>query len=493
MERKEKDLHFHRMERLEKKGFLKQIHLLEPEEWKTKILADPMIPRSYSQTRLLAKRLYDRKSRKGILEYKRIWPKIGVLFPWWEECSESIHSLLNLGLQNPFLDDRQRRTIESDIDADMPNFEHTKETTHFILHWTDSSADAADNIADSTIIDDTADYLEEAWEKYHSTFGRAPYVPPSSTKIDVYFYDISAVGSTASDEGISLDSFWWNNTPGIRQPTSAHELFHRLQYAFGYRTIHTPSGNYKWFSEGTASWSEVFVWNRVSFDYKINTIFDTPDYNLQTASYSALPFWIFFDTRQRDAPDDIPLVRMLQEYEIDGDIVRAANDTIIDDWPTGNVFNQLDSLFGLFARERRIGAWEQTPTGGHPYRDIRDSDGNIVNPTLQLVDVSISLGDIYSLSTLVNSLGTDYYKFNLDPNTDGKTLNISLTGDSSGDFTFFIIWEKDGHYMNSMFPFARNLPYGFSETIDLGYANTVTLVVSGRMTGGSYLLYANVY
>ena len=182
-----------------------------------------------------------------------------------------------------------------------------------------------------------------------------------------------------------------------------------------------------------------------------------------------------------------------QEYEIDGDIVRAANDTIVDDWPTGNVFNQLDSLFGLFSRERQRGVWEQTPTGGHPYRDLRDSDDTIMNPSVAMVDVNLSLGDTYPLSTLVNPLGADYYKFILDSNTDGHTLNVSITGDSSGDFSFFIIWEKDGRFTKSLFPFERNLPYGFSETIDLAYANTVILVVCGRMNGGSYTLNANVY
>lgn len=492
MKRKEDETQFHRLERLEKKGMKIQHPVLEREEWRNITRADSMIPRSYAQVRQLAKIIYDRKARKAIFPYLRKRPRIGVLFSWWEECAESVYSQFNMGLQNPFLTARQRQTIESDIDADMPAFEQTKDTTHFTLHWTDSSAEAADNIDDETIIDDTGDYLETAWDKYNSIFGRAPYVPTGSTKIDVYFYDINAIGATSLDGGIDLDSTWWKDTPGIRQPTSAHELFHRLQYEFGYRRLHTPSGNYKWFSEGTASWAEVFVWNRVSKDYKMNTIFDTPDSNLLTASYSALPFWIFFDTRQRDDPDDIPLVRMLQEYEIDGDIVRSANDTIVDDWPPNNVYNQLDSLFALFARERRMGAWEQTPTGGHPYRDILDSDGNVITPTVQVLDVNLSLGDTYVVTTAVNPLASDYFHFILDPNTAGKTLAISVDGSSLGDFSFYTIWEKDGSFKRAMFPMVGSDDHAFSESIDLDFANALVMIVSGRMKGGSYDLNANV-
>ncbi len=493
MKRYEDEIKFYQLERLAKKGMKMQVRVLDKKEWRNLVLADPKIPRSYSQVRRLAKMIYDRKVRKTFLPFKRKWPKFGVLNPWWEECAESVYSLLNMGLQNPFLNANQRQAIESDIDADMPTFEHTKDTTHFTLHWTDNSADASDNISDEAIINDTGDYLETAWDKYNSVFGRAPYVPSGSTKIDVYFYDLSnAIGATSQEGGIDLDASWWNNTPGVRQPCSAHELFHRLQYEFGYRRLHTPSGNYKWFSEGTASWSEVFVWNRVSLDYKMHEIFNIPDTNLLTASYKALPFWIFFDTRQRDDPNDIPLVRMLQEYEIDGDIVRSANDTIFDDWPPNNVYNQLDSLFALFSRERRIGAWEQTPTGGHPYRDILDSDGSVISPTLQILDVNISFGDTYSVTTTVNPLASDYYNFILDPNTAGKTIAISVDGSSVGDFSFYIIWDKDGRFKTAIYPFFSEEDYGYSETIDLDFANNLMQIVSGRMNGGTYTLTTNV-
>ncbi|MFX0107864.1 MAG: hypothetical protein ACFE7R_06255 [Candidatus Hodarchaeota archaeon] len=494
MKRKDDDIRIHRLEKLEKKGMKIEVPIMSKEDWRATVLADPLIPRTYSQLRRMGKMIYDRKMRKQFLPFERRFPIQGVLYPWWQECLETVYSTFNIGLQNPFLNANQRNAIESDMDSDMPPFENTRDTTHFTLHWTDNSADAADNIDDENIIVETGDHLETAWDKYDATFGRTPYIIPGNAKIDVYFYDLAnAIGGTFPTSGIDFDSSWWVNTPGVRQPCSAHELFHRLQYTFGFRTTHAAAGNYQWFTEGTASWSEVFVWSRVSLDYKMHTIFNTPDYNLLTSSYRALPFWIFFDTRQRDDPDDIPLVRMLEEYEIDGDIVRAANDTIIDDWPPNNVYNQLDSIFALFARERRKGNWEQTPTGGHPYAHILDSDGNDINPVLQVLDVDLSFGDTYSVSTSVNPLGSDYYHFILNTNTAGKTISVDVDGSAYGDFSFYTIWEKDGVFKMARFPSVGPTDYAFSETIDLDYANAMILIVSGRMSGGGYSLSASIF
>jgi len=82
MKRYEDEIKFYQLERLAKKGMKMQVHVLDKKEWRNLVLADPKIPRSYSQVRRLAKMIYDRKVRKTFLPFKRKWPKFGVLYTY---------------------------------------------------------------------------------------------------------------------------------------------------------------------------------------------------------------------------------------------------------------------------------------------------------------------------------------------------------------------------------------------------------------------------
>jgi hypothetical protein len=378
------------------------------------------------------------------------------------------------------------------MDADVPSFENSEETDHFILKWTNSSANASDNIADSTIITDTGNFLETAWDAYRSTFGREPYVPSGESKIEVLFHDITGYGVASPPDGpIKFDASSWVNIPGIRQPTSAHELFHKLQYAFGFRTTWTPSSPYKWFSEGTASWAEVFIWQRVSGSYKIIDLFSNPDMNLYDASYRALPFWIFYQARQQDSPVDNPMVSFLHKYELSGNEEQALEDGVADEWAPNNVHSQLAHFFALFSRERTRDAWKTGPSGAL-YADILDPDDNPIGPVLTKIEVPLGLGDSYADAGTISPLGSDYYRFSFAADTDGATLAASVDGASTGDFSYYLVWEKANAFSRGVFPFMATEDYSLSETIDLNFADSVTLIVSGRGIGGTYTLNASV-
>lgn len=503
------------LDRLAKKGLKVSVRVPDVQTWREIVKADPTIPRSFLQLRRLGQSIFGTKGRRPVRPFRpevisrrfrlrrlRVMPLLttmrGVITRRFEECGESLYSSFFTGLGNPLLTDRQRALIEADIDDATPEFENSTETDHFILRWTNESPHTADNIADAAIIDETAENLETAWERYNTVFGKTPYVPAGSTKIEVVFQDIGGFGVSSPPDGpIQFDAEHWVDEPGIRQPTSAHELFHKLQYAFGYRTKHAPSGDYKWFSEGTAVWSEVFVWQRVSRAYKVNGLFENPDLNLYNASYRALTFWIFFQTRQQDAPDDNPLVPFLQKYEAieagEAYPERTALAEVIDeDWPPNNVYGQLDHFFALFSRERRLGAWRQTPTGGQPYATILGPDGNNITPALMVTEISLGAGDNYVNNGSVSQLGSDYYRFNLENDAEGQIFTVSVTGVPGGDYSYYLVWEKNGAFRKATFPFGITGDYGFSETIDLGTANSLMLIISGRGTGGAYTINASV-
>lgn len=476
---------------------------------------DRNIPRSFVQTRKLIRDTFgtDGKRLKKTIRpeiykptisrrlYKKSTPLLsirrGYVLRRFEECHEELYARIFLGLSNPYLTAAQFRLLETDIDDATPDFENSHETEHFILRSTNSSSHSADNISDSTIIEETGEFLETAWELYESTFGRAPYLPESTTKMEVLFQDIGAIGLASPADGpIQFDSATWISDPGVRQPSSAHELFHKLQYAFGYRTKHTPSGQYKWFSEGTASWAEVFVWQRVSRSYKILDLFSNPDLDLYSASYRALPYWIFFEARQKDSISDNAIADLLTKYEaLDASSTypeRTAYSEVIDeDWPENNVYGQADHFFALFSRDRRLGHWKLGPSGGL-YPTILGPDDSEIEPILAVVEANLGSGDTYENAETVGGYASDYYRLLFEDDTNGKTLDLSVDGDSTGDFSFYLIWERNGQWKRATFPFLLTEDYGTSYTLELSEANSVILVISGRGKGGSYSLTASI-
>ncbi len=481
--------------KLQKKGVFIRVPVVSRDDFRTLIQADSSIPRAYPQLKRLSERLFDPRRRRRLAASELgLKPHLGLLHRTIEECLESAYSNFFAGLMNPQLRKAEIEDLEADIDADTPTFEQRLETDHFVLKWTNASTNAADNIADAAIISETGGHLEAAWEIYFEHFGRTPYVPSGSTKIDVLFHDIGGYGVASPPDGpIQFDAPNWVSQPGIRQPTSAHELFHKLQYAFGYRTTWSPVSPYKWFSEGTASWSEVFVWQRVSAPYKIENLFSDPGISVYDASYGALPFWIFFQARQKSNSTDKPMLNYLEHYEEHGDEESALVDAVNDEWPPNNVYRSPGSLFSLFSRERTRGdSWKIGPTGS-VYGAILAPDGSAIHPVLSQADVPLGAGDAYSVpAQTVGPLAARYFRFQFEPSADGNTFDLTVDGDPAGDFAFCLVWFKDGAFTRATFPFHHTEDHSTSQTLNLTDSNQLVLIVSGREVGGSFSLEAGV-
>jgi len=391
----------------------------------------------------------------------------------------------------------ERNTLEAEIDDATPKFENNHKTDHFILRWTNSSANTKDNIKDSSIVEQTGEFLETAWNLYETSFGRTPYIPNDATKMEVIFQNIAGIGLASPPDGpIQFDSEIWVCYPGVRQPVSAHELFHKLQYAFGFRTKHTPSENYKWFSEGTASWAEVFVWKAVSGSYKILDLFAEPDHNLYKVSYLALPYWIFFEARQKNSVNDNPLRDFLNKYDALNTSTEyperlAYSGVINQHWAHNNVYGQADNFFALFSRCRVLGDWRNGPTG-KLYPDILGPDGNKIEPTLAVIEVNLGSGDTYDPEGKVSEFGSDYYRLIFKDDADKEDITINVVGSSTGNFSYYLIWERNGQIKRESFPSALTRNYHVSYTLDLSSENSLLLIISGRDKGGDYSLTVSI-
>lgn len=244
------------------------------------------------------------------------------------------------------------------FEAACPSFENRFETEHFILEWTSRSSHSADNIRDPGIIWETGSYFEAAWDRLTGLFGRTPYLPPGSSKIHVIFHDLECYAYADPPEGpIELNSRVWTRMPSIRQSTSAHELFHKLQYAYGYKTRWMPHESMLWFTEGTAAWAEVFVWGRVTRNCKMEVMFHDVNIDLCQAEDMALPFWIYFVSGNSVTPRDRLMAKFFERCEEQRGDVRAALSDVVRD-----AYGSVDSFFDRFERERQAGFWPE-PAG----------------------------------------------------------------------------------------------------------------------------------
>ena len=254
------------------------------------------------------------------------------------------------------------------LDSAMPSFENRYETDHFVLKWTNKSRNSSDNIKDPQIIKDTGAYLEEAWTKYTDLFGRKPYAAPGRDKIDVVFRNIDCYGVADPPDGpIQFDSDAWVKNRNIRQPTSAHELFHRMQYAYGYRTRWTPQKPFTWFTEGTAAWAEVYVWGRVSRNCKVDTLFKDTRMDLYRADVNAMPFWIYFVQGNQEHANNHLMVEYFEKCEQLKDEKLALNEVI------NKTYGSVDGFFTAFAKDRKKGFFNDVCE--IPYKCILGPDG----------------------------------------------------------------------------------------------------------------------
>lgn len=260
---------------------------------------------------------------------------------------------------------------QPDADRGFPAFENRFETEHFILKWTNKSPHAADNLSDPEIVKETAGYFEIAWKKYRKVFGKTPYTPPGRSKITVIFRDLDCYAYADPPSGpIELNSLVWTKIPSIRKPTSAHELFHKLQYAYGYKTRWVPPHRpYLWFTEGTAAWAEVFVWGRVSRDCKMEDMFKNCHLDLYHAEDMALPFWIYFVSGNHKTPRNDLMVKFFRRYEKTGKVKQSLFDVIRES------HGSVDDFFARFAAERQKGFWGKPGPDCSPYTCIVGPDG----------------------------------------------------------------------------------------------------------------------
>jgi hypothetical protein len=417
----------------------------------------------------------------------------------YEWCGEYTLGLLEAVLESTLISPDAKSEIETMMVDAMPALEKEKTIGHFHFLWTEVSADSRDNVTEADI-DATAAALNDSWNLYVANFRQPKANLVGGVRIvdvEVYF-KAGLYGSTSSHTNkIFLNSRDCVRDTCRRLTTSAHELFHRVQYAYGYVT---GTGGQTWWVEGTASWSQDFCYDHIN-DYvtRIDGGLTSPDRSLLERSYDACHYWKYFGEQLHKRSTAVTsegqaMKEFLATYSSNGLNAQAASSTVtlgrisrnfnqhFQDWSKANYIKNLDHPGIRYAYDEND---EVTTSCGRTYGPYRQ-----VAPT---VDRTIS-SNTYTWTSPIqttNAYGSDYLVFNIAPAV--TRISIRFEGNPTGGagrFSAHLIMIKDNHWR-----VIYNSPSTTEQTFDANFAagtyDRAVLVVNSLATGGQYEVSVN--
>jgi len=437
-----------------------------------------LIPRNSQAIRALSKRLFSAEGRSQL-----------------DECAEFEYGNLFAALANPDVSDADRDAVDSDADASMPTFNKSYTSGHFRFQYTDNNANSKHN---STLNDikATATVLNAAWDDYTANFKKPKHYlklvtvfpPKFDEMIDVKCYDLgdSLYGVTNSSwNHIELNSNKVVNNANRRKTTPVHELFHRVEYSYGYVTG-TP--NMKWAVEATASWSQKYRAPEVG-DWmgRINSGLQSPDGDLTSRSYDVCGMWCYMGQRAGNERNFIK--KAWSEYNITNayNMKLALQKAIQAQIPNGT---SLDQLIGWW---NFTNFYKDMANAASSFDYAEDENGAGGFGPLQSVPTTNKTltkgGAAVASSGSCASYGADYHVYSLS----GSPTKVEIKITTTGKFGYALIKYKGSTMQSqgySRTPSGGNGNYTYTETINPATTDKVALVVIGNPTGGSYSISA---
>lgn len=416
-----------------------------------------------------------------------------------EWCGEYTLGLLEAVLASTLISKNAKEEIEALMADSIPTFEKEKTIGHFHFMWTETSTDARDNVTE-TDIDATGVILNDCWDRYTADL-RQPQAELIGGQriIDVEVYYLSGLGGSTSSHSNKI----FLNSRVIRdecrrQTVTVHELFHRVQYSYGYVT---GTGGQKWWVEGTASWSQDYFRDNIN-DYvnRVNSGLAEPDKSLLDRSYNACHYWKYFgeqiDKRSALVTSEVQaLGDFLEEYSTNGLDAKVASGTVTQnqisrsfnkffmDWSKANYIKDLDNPFTRYEYDEDEEVTISCLRTYGPYRHI-----------IPTVDETIA-SDIFTWASppyAVNSHGTDYLLFHIDPAVNKASIRFegNPTG-GAGQFGLHLIMIKDNRWRIIYNNYSSVTERTWNLSFAPGEYDRCVLVVNGLDTGGQYEISIN--
>lgn len=452
-----------------------KIEVLSPAVFEARFGDNKHIPRTEKAILALAQELYPSQAFKQAVQT----PPEEIA----EDCGEEDLGVLFAALQNPAVSDATRMLVDDIIAAALPVFPKNKLSLsgHFKIYYTTNDANALNNVTDAQIVT-LAAHLDSWWTKYATNFKEPKNILVGGVKrIDVYVYYISAniLGQTGSGLNyIDLNSALCVKDACKRATTSAHELFHRVQYAYGYIS---GTANMKWIVEGTASWSQKYT-NESYRDYmgRMNSGLLSPNLNLiTTRAYDACHFWVFLQERA----DFTAIKQVWAKYQVNGKNAKTAVGSIT----TARLGLNFDQYATKWSKANYIKDLTNAATGGYNYLEnavTKTSCGVVYGP---LKKVPVTAGAITTTSSFTQAgsvlpYGAKYHVF-----TVGSTVkDLAMTFKGTGTFSVAFIGMKSNAW--KAIDNTTLTTYNYKKTLAAGAWDKLAVVVMGTTTGGNYTL-----
>ena len=311
------------------------------EDWQRQVTADPDIPRDVDGLHRHIEMLHGDGAPRG-------------------HCAYSIAKRFTAGLRNPDLTDHHIDDVDAHFHEALADLPDSVESTYFHVSYTTTGGSAVTKaVAQSTAADLDSHYL-----LYKGLFGKAPYQTSTTHgKQNVEIHDINGDGYVTRSGPINLDNASMNNSHN-RPWTTAHELFHCVEFAFGLDTAGHDGAD--WFVEAAANWAATFALNGVVdgfwgdfTSYQTTSIF--------AESYEAFPLWVYLNgflsqsvTHQSNIWD---VKTFLETYESGGDSM-AALQTILNIAATDiSMVTTIPALVARYTAAKATTEWRENGSG----------------------------------------------------------------------------------------------------------------------------------
>jgi hypothetical protein len=407
-----------------------------------------------------------------------------------EWCGEQTLGVLEATLASNVITDDARSDIENMIADAVPALEKSKTIGHFNFRWTETSADGRDN-TNEVNIDATAQVLNDAWDTYVADL-RAPKAQLRGgvriIDVDVY-YEGTLHGSTSSQSNrIFLNAHTVVNDDCRRQTTSAHELFHRVEYSYGYVT---GTAGQRWWVEALGSWSQEYLYPDVD-DYitRVNSGLADPARGLLGRSYDACHYWKYLGeqvaARSAVASEQAAIGEVLDEYAANGKDAKAASGTVtmnrvgrsfdrfFQDWSKANYLKDLTSPSAKYDYAEDEQVTQSCNRTYGPYRHVAP-----------IIDEKITVGASHwnSPGLAASAYGTNYHRFEIEDGVAGFSLRF--TADSGGPCSAHVAFVK-GNRWRRIRNQVSTTEHTWTEEFDPGDYDEAVLVVNGLGSDATY-------
>ena len=439
--------------------------------------ANPDVPRTDAGIIALVRKLYPPPGEQQ--------PELGAKRPAarLHRSREYELGVLFAALQNPAISDLTRQQVDLIIQETIPPLPKTYTSGHYKFNYTDNNRNLDHNVTLAQI-QDTAAKLNSYWDTYSANFKTPKHYNSGGEEmldINVYYLGDGLFGETGSGlDYINLSSKLTVRDPCKRRTVSAHELFHRVQYSYGYIS---GMARMLWIVEGTADWAMRYT-NIGIRDYMdtMNDGLKAPNVNLiKDRDYDACHFWVYL---QELAGTWAALKDLWVAYEDNGKNGKAAVNTVTtkrlnktfdqfaQTWIKANYLKDLDNAGDYGYDENKV---SQTTCG------VTHGPLILVPRTTQAIaDNSTS----FSLDRTVLPYGANYFDFPLG--ADLTQLRVRVTGEESGNFSYHFIGVKNNSWQSII---NRSVDdYTYSKTLASWQWDRLVLVVAGRSKGGDYTI-----